>query len=158
MANSVSPFRLFVFLPLDPSYGAQLHLQCTLSSHPKPHCSLPSPLTPPPPHFFPALQFLRCSNFFTLSCFSFSWAIELTSAFPCVLLYTCSVWTSPLSHSYPQNPHSSALFLFRRALPRVRDFFAVGMCLLLKWENMLCENRSVFLLRPQVCSSGQILL
>lgn len=130
-ANSISPFCFSLFcVPLDPSYRVQLHLQCTLSSHPKTYCSLPSPLYFSP-LFLPSSPVSKMlKSFFTLCCFSFSLALELTPAFPCAPLYTSSVWTTPLSHTYPKNPNSSALFLFQRVLLRVRDFFVVGMCLL----------------------------
>lgn len=127
-ANSISPFRCF-----SPSWPL---LSCTASLT---MCTLITSknllLSPLSFVLFPL--FLRSSpvskmlkSFFTLCCFSFSLALELTPAFPCAPLYTSSVWTTPLSHTYPKNPNSSALFLFQWVLLRVRDFFVVGMCLL----------------------------
>lgn len=134
-AASVGPtvYHLFAFRCFSPSWPL---LSCTASLT---MCTLITSknllLSPLSFVLFPL--FLRSSpvskmlkSFFTLCCFSFSLALELTPAFPCAPLYTSSVWTTPLSHTYPKNPNSSALFLFQWVLLRVRDFFVVGMCLL----------------------------
>lgn len=115
------------FLLFDPFHRIPLQLQCSLSSHPNLSALSFRPFCASFLYFCAALQFLRHSHFFTLLCFSLFLVLELTPASPCVLLYMFSPLTTPLSCSPPSNPDSSALFLFQRALLRVR---VVGMCLI----------------------------
>lgn len=84
------------FLPLDPSYPVQLHLQCSLSSHPN-LSTLSSRLS------FVLLfsisaqlcSFQDVHTYLLSSAFLFL-VVELTPASPCVLLYMSSALTTPL--------------------------------------------------------------
>lgn len=77
----------------------------------------------------------------SLLSFSLFSVLELTPASPCVLLYMFSPLTTPLSRSPPSNPDSSALFLFQRALLRVRG---VGMCLICKGNTCFVRAEEYF--------------
>lgn len=134
-AKSVSPFHFLLFpLPLDPSQ----RLQCWHSPRP----NLPALI----------IFLLCCSSIFLsnslvvdvhislpLFCVCLFWVIELTPS----LLSLYVLMTAPLSHTHTSKPDASALFLFRRAL--LRDFSAVGMCLIQRglWEVCFSQAAGV---------------